>query len=225
MKKTTFLLCILFASTILQAQSGSMSRKEGYVQTNDGKRIEGFFEINWEEDQMWFFQKKVVFITKEDIVKKKLRRRDKKKLRPKDVSEYGVANKVFESVKIADSESLTDIPKLRFCERLVDGKIKLFKFYSEPDPKNTSDEKIQEYQVKIWREGMKAAYNVDEVELTDYIGDCEEVVKRYRTGSYGFVPEEDKSVISKLFSKDKKEVDIELHIFQIVADYNSTITH
>lgn len=235
-----FLLTLLVACfTISYAQREFKANQfEGKIILKNGKEKVGVIEIKGNEEQSpWLKQESVKYISKENFNKEKLKNKDKEKYSPKDIQGFYAGDRYFESIKYADMSAVgaSMIPKWYFVEKLVDGKLDIYKFYRSPGKVGVAvgEEEIAEMErfeeecrtqpnLLIQLEDGKIK-NVLNVDIYEYISGCETVLAKYKNGEYGIKPMDDnsKSGVGKFVSKTLDANRLNSSIIPIAEEFNS----
>lgn len=239
MRKSIAILIVLALSfTSLYAQRELKDNQyKGKIIMKNGKEKIGIIELKGNEIQSpWSKQEDVKFISEENFKKEKIKRKDKEKFSPKDIQGFYAADRYFESAKYSDMSAVgaSMIPKWYFMEKLVDGKIDIYRFYRSPGKVGIAvgEEEIAEMErfeeecrtqpdmlIKIDDDKIKNVLNVD---IYDYIAECETVVAKYKNGDYGIKPldNDDKKGVGKFVSKTLDANRLNSSIIPIAEEFN-----
>jgi len=201
------LFSFLFSFTV-QAQHNSY--KKGTIIVNEKKTIDAYIQIDFRYPQR--FQSSISYISHEDYEKLqqsgKIKGKAKKNLKPKEIVGFDLEEgKSFRTVKYTDLSSNTKlgmIPKKLCLERLVNGKIDVYKFYSHTTgqisyeiigainaSKDENDDSIlidyiqDNFQLLVQKDSNNPK-NLMAVSLLNYFGDNDTVKENYTKNHYGF---------------------------------------
>ena len=178
----------------------------------------------------WVYQKKISTVDKEVFESiEKIKKKNKTFYKPGDIKGYRIGTQLHETQKYSDLSALgmASLPTDYFLEVVVNGKIKIYKFYqapyiesgSEPLSSEELNQKFLENPlILIWKEGEKTR-ETSLVKIEKYFGDNERVMEKYAKGEYGnTVADPDKRALGKLL--DKAGDDKEQILIQMAMDYN-----
>lgn len=243
MKKLIQNLLLLLMTTITIAQTELKENQfEGYIITNDGKKVEGIVEIN-NIKYPWSFQESILFFDKSLLEdNEKVKRKEKSKYKPGDITEYGFGDKRFVSISYNDNNTLDNndvnetlgmiksVTKTKyFAEVYYSGNISIYRFYSSPtgfsvhageQQMKEYDEYIEKcittYNILIEREGEKAKA-FDDINIKKFFKDCSVVVKKYENNEYTKKPVKGlKSLVKDAMLRGEPLLEA---VLEIVNDY------
>ncbi|MBZ0244472.1 MAG: hypothetical protein K8H85_00860 [Cyclobacteriaceae bacterium] len=229
-------LFLCLASCMLKlsiAQEAGDNQYQGTIVNLDGTESQGVIEANLQYP--WVIQKHIRFfdaslLEQEDRVKLK----DKPKLDAKDLLGFRFEDKVYESHKYADLSALG--PKALganyFFELVVDGPIKLYKFYDTPptvmqgDPETIYAELRNNPHLFI-KKGDEKIDVLSTSKLEKFISDSPEIWAKYNKGEYGNKLEDDggkKSKLGKLINKAMNTPSIDAYVYNVINEYNTLMS-
>lgn len=222
----------LIFSCNLQAQS---IYQEGALHFKKGKTQDAYIQIDFAFPQR--FQQNITYISPKDWAKAskngKIKGSMKEKLNPKDVVGYSLKDgRYFETVKYIDisGRAVKMLPKKLSLEKVADGKIELFKYYSRTTGKISQElaDKVFEdresliayindnFQLLI-RKDSDNPKNINMINLLNYIGDNPRVKENYNNNHYGL-----RNIFSDGFKMGKYvNKEFEAAFLRMVNDYNS----
>jgi len=241
--KNLKVLCAGLLFTFLfsfSAQAQHNNYEKGTILVNEKKTIDAYIQIDFRFPQR--FQSSITYISPEAYEKfqqsGKLKGKAQEKLKPKDIIGFDLEEgKSFRTVKYTDLNSTTKlgmIPKKMCLEKVVDGKIDLYKMYSHTTgkisyeiigainaSKDENDDSIiidyiqDNFQLLVQKDSDNPK-NLMSVSLLNYFGDNEAVKENYTQNHYGFRDEftEKKGVIV-----GKK---LESAFLRLLQDYDSS---
>lgn len=218
---------------------------KGYlILDKKGKKREGVIELNSLKNP-WENQRRVKFIEEKAFEGKKLKDKDKEEFKPKDIEGFVIGDRVFETQKYTDLGSavegdqvnrVTGLASLgsaltkneHFLERITQGAITLYKFYSEPpavkaaankdqsDALDQMEENSRRHYDILVKKGDEKLRNFKNINMEEYFSDCPEVWKKYQDGGYKMEPKGLKGLLSKALPGDL----LQEMALEMVNDYN-----
>lgn len=237
MKK--LLLSFLGLSMALMSQAQYQTQPGEYPGRIIQKKgeLKGYIILNGSEMSPWGNQTSVKFFTEDAAADGKVKGKEKQKFKPKDISGYDADGRYFESMKISASKLSMGVGlmQLRFVERLVDGNVKLYKFYESPAPVSATvgeEEKIKAEQelermrnnpLYVIKKGSGPLTLVDKINLSQFLADCPEVKEKYESGGYGVEPwnNDAKSKVGKMLARSVNAKQVLAVLPEILNDYNN----
>jgi len=228
MKKNLFTLgfILLFISSVFAQRNV----KDVTVHMKDGSTEKGLFVPD--KGYPWLDQKSISIFDESLRNEKKIKKKQKTKYKAKDIVGYEYDNRFFESKKVmiaggSDySSALGGLPKYALLERIVEGKINIYKAYGYP-PKVISGvsfdevrkdirEKPEYFLMKESDGKMKSMMNAN---ITKWIKDSDKVSKAYADGAYGNMKRKKGKKLGNFLKGqiDNARPDISI---QVISDYN-----
>jgi hypothetical protein len=241
MRKTHLLLLASLFTFCLSAQEYKFDSDEfpGEIIIKKGTR-NGYIDMKGSERSPWANQNSIRFFSEEAIADGKVKNKEKEKFKPKDLKGYISDGRYFESMKISAAKLNIGIGLMqyKFVERLVDGEIKLYKFYESPDPTavHFGEEAIAAHKVELERmrnnpmlvikKGDEKLALIQKLNIGDLLADCPEVQEKYLSGGYGIKPfnTDAKSKLGKFIAKNANAEQMESILPEIFADYNKCMS-
>jgi hypothetical protein len=242
MKKNFLLLACLLLSLNIQAQSSykfDADEFPGEIILKKGNRV-GYVDMKGSDMSPWKNQNSVRFFTEEAIADGKLKRKEKEKLKPKDAKGYIADGRYFESMKISAAKLNIGVgmASYKFVERMVDGHVKMYKFYESPDPTavHVGEEAIAAAKVELERmrnnpmlvikKGDEKLVLLRKVNIGELLADCDEVQQKYLSGGYGVEPfnQDAETKLGKFISKNANAEQMEAILPEILKDYNKCMS-
>jgi len=228
-----FIAGFMVTNSVAQEYELAFDESPGYIITSKGKKVDGYLDLSADK-YPWYDQEDIKFFTEEATKDGKVKNREKEKYDPKDIKGYYTKGFYYESMKYSNMSAVGPamLPKWYFLKRLVDGKMSIYKFYEKPMQVGESsaveaDTKraLNNPHIVIFKEGDKKTEklkNVKDIDILEYISDCEYVKKKYLDGGYGIKPmdnEEKKGV--KGFVSRVVDANVQAgYIEEIAKDYN-----
>jgi len=210
---------------------------KGEIIQRSGKNLIGYVDLNGSDKEPWKNQKSVKFFTEDAAADGKVKGKEMQKFKPKDCAGYTFEGRTFDSRELSLDKVLTGIgmgKKGHFLEKLVDGKVELYKVYATPEELIgfvTEEDKIkhrEECERIIENPDMIMEkdgdwYALGNSDLRDMIGDCETVLEKYHNGDYGFTPTnpDAETKVGKLIANASMMEKAREVLPEIIADYNS----
>lgn len=248
--KQTFFLLLLF--TFLGAHTGLFAQADmkdtqakGKIIVKGKKTEDGIIQVS-SVNNPWENQRTVRYITEKTFNKGKVKKKDWDKYKPKDIEGYIFGEREFVVEKytpLGTAMSSTNVNKLttatalagslskgaHFMELLMDGKIKVYRFYNYPpeasaqagsDQINAYKEMIEElrinYEILIKVDGKKAKVkNFKNVKLKEVLADCPEVLAKYENGEFDLK----KNAVNQLL-KMNGGAKLEADVLEVIGAYN-----
>lgn len=240
MKKT-----ILFAFTIMISLCGTAQEYKfdsdefpGEIIVKKGAR-KGYVDMRGSDRSPWNNQNSVKFFTDEAIADGKLKNKEKEKFKPKDLKGYTADDRYFESIKISAAKLNIGVgmAQQKFVERMVEGHIKMYKFYESPDPTavHVGEEAIAAHKVELERmrnnpmlvikKGDEKLVLLRKVNIGELLADCPEVQEKYLSGGYGVEPfnTDAETKLGKFIAKNANAEQMEAILPEIFEDYNKCV--
>ena len=207
----TFLICLSFSTN---AQELAEDQRKGYILDSKGKKKEGIIELSSLRNP-WSNQRSIKFIDTKtwEKSKGKLKKKDKEKFKAKDLQGYGFDDREFVTVKytaVAGDDG-SDVNKFtsrmstisnltknqHMVERLLDGEVSVYRFYSYP-PEASAYKGSEKEQYEAMIEGLRTTPSIlmkkgkkgkikdfeDLLGFKKFIGDCEKVLTKYENNEY-----------------------------------------
>lgn len=240
MKKTYFIIVAFAISLSATAQEYKFDRDEfpGEIIVKKGSR-KGYIDMRGSDRSPWNNQNSLKFFTEEAIADGKLKNKEKEKYKPKDLKGYIADGRYFESIKISAAKLNLGVglAQQKFVERLVDGHIKMYKFYESPDPTavNVGEEAIAAHEQElermrnnpmlVLRKGEDKLVLIRKVNIGEILADCPEVHKKYLSGGYGIEPFNNDAAtkVGKFLAKNANAELMEKVLPEILMEYNKCI--
>jgi len=238
--KNFFFSALMLVSFITLAQKTyelEPDEKKGQVILKDGTVLEGYIKLNGDERSPWKNQERVEFFTEEAMEDGKVKKKERTRYSPQKIKAYVAEGRYFESMAISIAKMTLGFGFKDdfFVERMVDGDMKMYRFYDSPDPMavNVGEEAIAAYEQEL--EEMRTNPNIllqkgdedmvilEKIDFGDYLSGCPGVQEKYNTGGYGFEPykQDAETKLGKLISKSVNSSNIVAVLPQIVTDYNN----
>lgn len=239
MKKLIFSLALLTGLSSINAQEYELrpDQFKGEITMKDGTVRKGYIDLKGGEMSPWATQQSVKFFSDEAIADGKLKGKEKEKFKPRELKGFTAGERNFEMLKVSASKftSGIGIPQNKFVERLVDGKVKLYKLYEAPDPAavNIGEEQIAAHEAELERMRNEPVYIISndggkltpigKVDLMELLKDCEEVQKKYESGGYGVEPYKKgkNSKLGKMIANKANSILAGDVLVEILNDYNA----
>ncbi len=239
--KSLLLGATLCISIGLSAQNYELKSDEvkGQIVTSKGEVLNGYIKLKGDAQSPWNNQKKVEFFTEEALADGKLKGKELEKFKPKDIKAYIAGDRYFESMKISAAKLTLGmgLDQWTFVERMVDGKIKMYRLYESPDPATvtTSEEQRvaleQEYErmrnepLIVLQKESEDMVLLTKVNLTEYLSECPSVQEKYKTGGYGIEPfnSDAESSVGKWLARQMDSDVVESILPEILGDYNTCV--
>lgn len=239
MKKV--LLALVCVSTLLAAKYSDYKLEDdqfkGEIILKNGKTRPGYIDLKGGVMSPWLTQQSIKFFTEEAISDGKLKNNEKEKFKPRDLKGFIAGDRMFDVLKVSASKFTTGIglPQNKFVEKLVDGKVTLYKLYEAPDPAAVSvgEAAIAAREAELERIRNNPVYlllkedgdltPIGKVNLSEYLSDCAEVVGKYESGGYGIEPfnQDASSKLGKMIANKTNSIIAGDVLEEILNDYNA----
>lgn len=248
--KKIFILALLFTFSFSQIDVfGQSDMKEdeakGQIIVKGKKTEDGVIQLA-SINSPWENQRTVRYVTEKKYAKGKLKKKDWDKYKTKDIEGYVFGDRKFVVEKytpigaIVNSASVNKLTAAtsmasslsknqHFMELLMDGDIKVYRFYNYPPEASAQagDAQINAYQEMV--ESLRNNYeiliktsdkkakvqNFKKIKLTELLADCEAVKTKYENGEYQLK----KKVMNQLL-KTNGGPQLESDVLEIIGEYN-----
>ncbi len=210
---------------------------KGEIYMKKGGSRTGYIDMKGSDMSPWANQQSVKFFSDEAVADGKVQGKEKEKFKPKTLNGYKSGDRYFESIKISAAKLSTGIgmASQKFVERLVDGKIKLYKLYEAPDPAGVyvGEEEIARHEQELERmrnEPLMVLQKGDgkyillrKANLSEMLSDCPDVQAKYDGGEYGIEPwnPDAETKLGKMIANQTNAEQVEAILPEILNDYNS----
>lgn len=226
-------------SALLSAQSYELKSDEvkGQIITSKGEVLNGYIKMNGDEMNPWKNQDKVEFFTEDAMADGKVKGKERQTFKPKDIKAYVVGDRYFESMKIsiAKLEIGIGIADWKFVERLIDGKISVYRVYDSPDAVSVTTSEEERVALEQEKERMRTEPNIvmikegedpvlpHKINLADYMSDCPAVAEKYSSGEYGIEPwnPDAETKLGKFIANQTNAESFKAIMTEILTDYNN----
>ena len=232
----------------LNAQELNPNQSMGYV-IKDGKQgKEGVIQLA-NSSSPWKNQRKVKFIKKKVWEKgDKIKKKDREEIKVKNADGYMAGGRVFEKVKYTPKEGLmksmsgnkskltnasTALSSMtknsHFLEMVLDGKIKVYRFYNYPpdvaasvgsDQIADTDAMFEDlrtnYQILVKKGKKGKAKNVKSADLSKLLKDCPEVYEKYKANEFSLKSKGLKKLIKTVVPGNT----VEEQVVELMSAYN-----
>jgi hypothetical protein len=239
MKK--ILLAIVCVSTLMAATFADYELKDdqfkGEITLKNGKSRSGYIDLKGGVMSPWLTQQSVKFFTEEAISDGKLKNNEKEKFKPKDLKSFTAGDRTFDVLKVSASKFTSGIglPQNKFVEKLVSGKVTLYKLYEAPDPMAVTVgeaqaaaheaelERMRNNPVMLLQKEGEKLTPIGKINLSEYLSDCAEVVAKYESGNYGVEPfnQDASSKLGKMIANKTNSIIAGDVLEEILNDYNA----
>ncbi len=227
---------MLFISYSVISQSYNLypGQYEGYYIDKNDNKVEGYIQLNGMSSRPWNSQTEVKFFDEEATKDGKVKNREKDKFKVKDIKGYYADGFYWEAYKFSDMSAVGPgmLPKWYFLQELIDGPISIHRFYESPVIMGSTTEEmhaefkrcLENPQILIVKEDTNKGKlkNVRDIDILEYISQCEVVKKKYLNGGYGITPKDDgeKTGLKGFVSKVVDANTLGNYIEEIAKDYN-----
>jgi len=240
MKKASLSIIVFLFTFNGFAQEYKFDKDEfpGEIIVKKGSR-KGYIDMKGSEMSPWKNQNSLKFFSEEAISDGKLKNKEKEKFKPKNINGYIADGRFFESIKISAAKLNigVGIMQTKFVERLVDGEIKMYKFYESPDPTavhvgeeaiaahRQELERIRNNPMLVIKKGDEKLILIQKLNIGELLADCQEVQQKYLSGGYGIEPfnKDAKSKLGKFIANNANAEQMEMILPEILADYNKCV--
>lgn len=241
MKKIKLLAIVLFSASMVSAQEYKFAadEKKGGITLKDGTTRVGYIDMKGGELTPWGNQSSVKFFSEDALADGKIKGKEREKFKPKDLAGYSVDGRYFESIKISHGKLTMGIGMMqtKFVERLADGKIKLYKLYETPDPAGVyvGEAEIAAHEADLERmrnepltvliKGDDKPTTLGKINLSEFMSECPETVKKYEAGDFGIKPfdtKKEKGLVKRAENHANGERMMEV-LPEIITEYNTCV--
>ncbi len=228
---TRFILTILFflsSIIILTAQTSVVDVK---INLKNGETVEALMRINTNEP--WRYQSGLVTFPKELRDAVKIRKKDYKTYKAKEILSCEYNGRYYKSVKVAINareeygSQLHMLPGHSLLQRFQEGTISVYLGYPTPKGGLSGDLKAKVYKDHrtnpdffIEKATMKKIKNMDIVNMEKLIKDCPKVAEKYKNGEYGNYAMEDGKKLKNFMKKVSSMKDYTKKL-DMIAEYNT----
>ncbi len=233
MKKILLAISLLcFLSTSIFAQS---ERVDVVLHLKDGSTVEKAMEYN--SRYPWSYQKSISVFDRELKEEKKIKRKQKKKYKAKELVGYESQGSYYETQKVMmagrgdHSSTLKSLPTFTLLEKVVEGTITVYKGYGYPPSvaSGISFDEIYEDlrshpEYFIQKEGKSKGKlkMMEGVNIEKWIGDAPVVSEKFANGEYGNFKRKKKKKLGN-FLKGQLENEKPSLIIKVIEEYNAEV--
>jgi len=234
---TGLVFTLLFSFTVSSQQN---SYKKGTIIVNQKKSIDAFIEVDFRLPQR--FQSSITYVSPENYEKlqrgEKIKGKSKKTMKPKDIIGFDLDDGTsFRTVSYTDMSSNSSVGPMpiKLClQRVVDGKIDLYKMFSATtgnvshdiksvmnlseveDDDNILIDYVQDNFQLLVQKNEGTVKNLMSVSLLNYFGDNSKVKENYIENQYGFRDEFNQQSNSPIVNHN-----LEAALLRLLNDYES----
>jgi hypothetical protein len=236
MKKNLLILMVLNLMALAAfAQEPVLNDNQfkGHIIKANGETEEGILELRGGQFSPWANQTEVKFISLEKFTSGQVKKKDWTAYSPKQISGYSIGEKTFVSQKYANMAAVGPdmLARMYFIEKVVDGKLTIYRFYETPlmmasGPNASAELEASQLQcrnhpqVLVQKDGGKVK-GLGEIDITKYIDDNAEVLEKYNTGGYGFLPKKgEKKGLGGMIAQSDDNETLKQYIVTIAQEYN-----
>lgn len=239
MKK--ILIALVCVTTLLAGKFSDYELKDdqfkGEITLKNGKKRQGYIDLKGGIMSPWLTQQSIKFFTEEAISDGKLKNNEKEKFKPKDLKSFTAGDRTFDVLKVSAAKfnSGIGIPQNKFVEKLVSGKVTLYKLFEAPDPnpvtvgeaqaaeREADLERIRNNPVYLLLKDGEKLTPIGKVNLSEYLSDCAEVVEKYESGDYGVEPfnQDASSKLGKMIANKTNSIIAGDVLEEILNEYNA----